>query len=109
MWVIPTHECMLSCISRVCLFATPWTLARQAPLFREFSRQQYWSGLPCPPPGDLPNPGIKSTSLMSPALGVCFLFFVCLFVLPLVLPGKPYSYELVYFQARFAGKYGLLW
>ena len=45
------------------LFATPWAVARQAPLSLGFSRQEYWSGLPCPPPGDLPNPGIKSRSL----------------------------------------------
>ena len=49
-------------------FATPWTVARQAPLSVEFSRQEYWSGLPFPPPGDLPNPGIKAASLVSPAL-----------------------------------------
>ena len=47
---------------------TPWTVALQAPLSMGFSRQEYWSGLPCPPPGDLPNPGVKPTSLMSPAL-----------------------------------------
>ena len=47
-------------------FATPWTVARQAPLPMGFSRQEYWSGWPFPPPGDLPNPGIKPTSLMSP-------------------------------------------
>ena len=44
-------------------FATPWTVARQAPPFMEFSRQEYWSGLPCPPPGDLPNSGIEPASL----------------------------------------------
>ena len=42
----------------VWLFATPWTVAYQAPLSMEFSRQEYWSGLPFPSPGDLPNPGI---------------------------------------------------
>ena len=42
---------------------TPWTVARLAPLSMEFSRQEYWSGLPYPPPGDLPDPGIKPTSL----------------------------------------------
>ena len=42
---------------------TPWTIARQAPTSIEFSRQEYWSGLPCPPPGDFPNPGIKLRSL----------------------------------------------
>ena len=41
---------------------TPWTVAHQAPLSMGFSRQGYWSGLPCPPPGDLPNPGIEPRS-----------------------------------------------
>ena len=49
-------------------FATPWTAAHQARLSMGFSRQEYWSGLPCPPPGDLPNPGIEPTSPVSPAL-----------------------------------------
>ena len=56
--------CMPSCFNHIRLFATPWTVAHQAPLSVGFSRQEYWSGLPCPPPGDLPDPGIKSTSLM---------------------------------------------
>ena len=43
--------------------ATLWTVAHQAPLSMGFSRQEYWGGLPCPPPGDLPNPGIKPRSL----------------------------------------------
>ena len=47
------------------LFATPWTVASQAPLYMEFSKQEYWSALPFAPPGDLPNPGIRP---MSPAL-----------------------------------------
>jgi len=49
-------------VSRVRLFATPWTVAHQAPLSMGFSRQEYWSGLPFPSPGDLPNLGIESTS-----------------------------------------------
>ena len=49
-------------------FATLWTIAHQAPPSMGFSRQEYWSGLPCPPPGDLPDPGVKPTSLMSPTL-----------------------------------------
>ena len=57
--------CVLSCVR---LFATPWTIARQALLSMEFSRQEYWSGLPFISPGDLPNPGIKPTSLKSSAL-----------------------------------------
>ena len=52
---------MLSC-SVVSNSATPWTVAPQAPLSMGFSRQEYWSGLPCPPPGDLPNPGIEPRS-----------------------------------------------
>ena len=52
-------------LSRVRLSATTWTVAYQAPQSMGFSRQQYWSGLPCPPPRNLPNPGIK---LGSPAL-----------------------------------------
>ena len=48
--------------------AMPWTVTCQASLPMGFSRQEYWGGLPCPPPGDLPNPGIKPESLMSPAL-----------------------------------------
>ena len=49
-------------LNPVQLFATPWTVACQAPLSVEFSRQEYWSGLPCPPPGNLPVPGIKPGS-----------------------------------------------
>ena len=48
--------------------ATPWTIAHQAPLSMGFSRHEYWSGLPCPPPGDLPNPGMELISLPSPEL-----------------------------------------
>ena len=49
-------------LSRVQLFATPWIAAYQAPLSMGFSRQEYWSGLPFPSPGDLPNPGIEPRS-----------------------------------------------
>ena len=58
----------LSGFSRVRLFVTLWTVACQASLSMGFSRQEYWSGLPCPPPGYLPNPGIKPISFTSPAL-----------------------------------------
>ena len=61
------RQCMLSRFSCVQLW-TPWTVACQAPLSMEFFRQEYWSGLPCFSPGDLPDPGIKPVSLMSPAL-----------------------------------------
>ena len=57
--------CMLS---HVQLFVTLWTVACQAPLSMGFSRQESWSGSPCPPPGHLPDPGIEPTSLISPVL-----------------------------------------
>ena len=59
--------CVLSCLSRVQLFLTPWTVAHQAPLSMGFSRQEYWKGLPFPSPGDLPDPGIEPAALMPPA------------------------------------------
>ena len=68
-------------LSRVQLFATPWSAAHQAPLSMEFPRQEYWSGLPVPTPEDLPDPGIKPTSLASPALAGGFF--------TTVPPGKP--------------------
>ena len=49
-------------------FVTPWAVAHKAPLSMEFSRQENWSGLPFPFPGDLPDPGIEPKSLVSPAL-----------------------------------------
>ena len=67
--------------SHVKLFATPWTVACQAPPPTEFFRKEYWSELPFPLPGNLPDPGIKPISLESPALQVDSL--------PLVPPGKP--------------------
>ena len=54
-------------LSRVRLFATPWTVAYQAPPSMEFPRQEYWNGLPFPSPGDLPNPGIEPRSPASQA------------------------------------------
>ena len=59
--------------------------AHQAPLSTGFSRQEYWSGLPCSPPGDLPDPGVKCVSLLSPALARGSL--------PLAPPGKTYGYS----------------
>ena len=55
-------------LDHVQLFVTPWTVACQAPLSIGFSRQEYWSGIPCFPPGGFPNPGIELMSLKSPAL-----------------------------------------
>ena len=65
--------CMRACVrakslSHAWLFVTLWTVARQVPLFTGFSRQEYWSGLPCPSPGDLPHPGIEHMSPVYPAL-----------------------------------------
>ena len=70
------RECVRVCVSVcVCLIPsvmsdseTPWAVARLAPLSMGFSRREYCSGWPCPPPGDLPHPGIEPASLMSPAL-----------------------------------------
>ena len=62
--------CHFSCVRP---FVTLWTIAQQAPLSMGLPRQEYWSGLPCPPPGDLPNPGVKPVSLMSPELAGGFL------------------------------------
>ena len=55
---------------------TPWTAAQQVPLSMELFRQEYWSGLPCPPPGDLPNPGTEPTSPVSPVLADGFFISV---------------------------------
>ena len=66
-------------LNHVQLFATPWTVACQAPPSMGFSRQEYWSGLPFPSPGDLPNPGIEIGSLVLQADS-----------LPSEPPGKPY-------------------
>ena len=63
---------VLNCFTSVQLCATPWAVVLWAPLSMGFSKQEYWSGLPCPPPGDLPNPRIKTASPMSPALAVGF-------------------------------------
>ena len=72
---------VLSCFSHAQLFAIPWTEAHQAPLSMGFSRQEYWSGLPCPPSRDLPDPGTEPTllSLLHWQAGS----------LPLMPPGKP--------------------
>ena len=75
------HACMhAKSFQYVRFFATPWTVACQAPLSIGLSRQEYYSGLPCPPPGDLPDSGIKPTSPVASALQADSL--------PLVPPGK---------------------
>ena len=63
---LPKCACVLSCFSHVQLFVTLWTVALQAPLSVGFSGQEHCSGLPCPPPEDLPDPGIKPGSLAAP-------------------------------------------
>ena len=63
------------------LFVIPWTVAHQALLSIRFSKQEHWNGLPCPPPGNLPNPRIETRFVTAPALGS----------LPLAPPGKPFS------------------
>ena len=63
-------------LSHIQLLVTLWTVACQAPISMEFSRKEYWSGLPFPSPGDLPQSGIKSTSLVSPALAGGLLIIV---------------------------------
>ena len=74
------YVCVLSRLSTVQLFVTPWTVACQAPLSMGLFKKKYWSGLPCPPPRDLPNPGteLESLSLLHWQVGS----------LPLVPPGK---------------------
>ena len=84
--------CVLSC---AWLFVTPWTVAHQALLSMEFFRQEYWSGLPFPSPGDLPDPGIEPTSPVFPALVGDFF--------TTVPPGKP-SGILVHTKKKWAIK-----
>ena len=61
------HECVLSCFSLVQLCASLGTVAHQVPPSMEFPRQEYWSGLPFSPPGDLPNPGVRGSTLIETA------------------------------------------
>ena len=60
--MIPKVKVKVKSLSCVRLFASPWTVAYQAPLSMGYSRQEYWNGLPFPSPGDLPNPGIEPQS-----------------------------------------------
>ena len=61
------------CFTHVLLFVIPWTVACQAPQSMGFSRREHWSGLPFPPPGDLPDAGLKPVSPVAPALQAGFL------------------------------------
>ena len=81
----------LSCVR---LFATPWAVAHQAPLSMGFSRQEYWSGLPFPSPGDLPDPGIEPRS---PTLKAD--------TLTSEPPGKPYSFHQMSTKDLLKAKY----
>ena len=87
-----TVKVKVKSLSRVQLFATPWTIAHQASPSMGFSRQEYWSGLPVPSPGDLPNPGIEPRS---PALQADALTFEP--------PGKPMDYRPPLFMGLQAG------
>ena len=73
------NVCVLNPFSHVWLFMTPWTVAYQASLSMGFSRQEYWSGLPCSSPWDLPDTGIEPMCLASPALAGFFFFFFFFF------------------------------
>ena len=75
-------EVKCSLLSHVRLLATPWTVAHQASLSMEFSRQEYWSGLPFPSPGDLPDPGMGPGSPTMQAVSLLS-----------KTPGKPYLRE----------------
>ena len=68
-WPNKVKSSQVKSLSHVRLFATPWTIAYQAPLSMGFSRREYWSGLPFPSPGDLPDPGTKPES---PALQILY-------------------------------------
>ena len=85
--------CVCALVAQSCLFVTPWTVAGQAPLSMGFSRQESWSGLPFPSPGDLAHSGIQPMSLASPALAGGF-FTSEPQGKPLIMkvhPGKPQS------------------
>ena len=83
-------------LSRVLLFATPWTVTYQAPPTTKFSRQESWSGLPFPSPGDLPDPGIEPRS---PALQAD--------ALPSEPPGKPslYGVQIIHIKSKLENVY----
>ena len=79
------YVCMLSCFSCIQLFETLWTVAPQVPLSLGFSGQEYWSGLPCPSPGDFPDPGLEPASFTSYALASRFFTWVTGYItLPLI-------------------------
>ena len=91
--------CKLSCFCCVQLFATLWTIAHQAPPSMGFSREESWSGSPCPPPGDLPRPGIEPSPLASSALAGIFFTTSA----TLEAPGCPSNPTWVHSCVRFLG------
>ena len=84
------HMCCAKLLQSCPTLCTPWTVTHQAPLSKGFSRQEYWSGLPCPSPGNLPNPGIEP---VSPALQANSS--------PSEPPGKPLFYGWMMFYCRY--------
>ena len=120
LWVLENWMCAKPL---VWLFATLWTIAHQSPLSVGFSRQEYWSGRPCPPPRDLPNPRIELTSLMSNALVGRFftrimMVYFCISVLTFLnlffSPLHPYSHPHLhrYMEAcgiLYRGQYEEIW
>jgi len=94
---VSSHVCVLM-VSRVRVFANPWTIVCHVSLSMGFPRQEYWSGLPLPTPGDLPDPGIEPTSLKAPALAGRFF--------TTALAGKPYvslRLRITYFRSSMSG------
>ena len=90
-----SQQCVYACVcvlSHVLLFASPCTIACQAPLSMEFPCPEYWGGLPFPTSGDLPNPGIKQLSLASPALADRYS--------TTVPPGKPSTVSSICFKKK---------
>ena len=87
--------CVFSCVQ---LFLIPWIIVRQAPMSMDFSRQEYWSGLPFSTPRDLPDPEVEPASLMSPALKGRFFTNDATWEAQLSKTWINYSFSLLYFQ-----------
>ena len=96
------HVCVLSRFAPVQFLATPWTVAHEAVLSIAFSGQEYWSGLPFPSPGNLPDPGIKPVSVMSPVLAGGFFTTGATWEAPI------YAYEYVHVYVYILYIYMLL-
>ena len=88
-----------------CLTVTLWTVAHQTPLSMVFPRQEYWSELPCPPPGDPPNPGIKPLSLIPTCIGRWVLYHQH----HLGSPDRTQVHEISQIQICFNGLSGFVW